>query len=130
MSTDLIYLLATTGLVPLHIVLQAVLANLHYKPQELLGPRDDFEITNPRLGRAKRAMTNLLESLAVFVPVVLVIEVTGQNSATTAIAAAVFFWARVIYLPAYIMNPPFVRSLVWGVGFVALLILFLQALPG
>jgi uncharacterized MAPEG superfamily protein len=33
----------------------------------------------------------------------------------------VYFWARLVYLPVYIVGIPYLRTLVWAVGFVGLL---------
>ncbi|MNT66857.1 MAPEG family protein [compost metagenome] len=49
--------------------------------------------------------------------------VAGRGSDTTALAAQVYFWARVVYLPLYAAGIPYVRSLVWLVSILAILAL-------
>ena len=39
---------------------------------------------------------------------------------TTALAAQVYFWARVVYLPLYGAGVPKVRTLVWAIGTLAI----------
>jgi len=68
--------------------------------------------------RAKRASINLQESLPVFF--VLAILSIIQNVDTSQ-AATVWLIARVIYLPAYMFNPPYLRTASWFVSIGALI---------
>ncbi|MEO0983640.1 MAG: MAPEG family protein [Pseudomonadota bacterium] len=129
MPVELSYLVAFTGVAILTIVVQEVIAAFSHKPSELVGPRDDFEPTNVYLLRARRAMQNTIEAMVMFAPLVLVAHAADRFNATTELAAAVFFWARALYLPAYVLAIPLLRSTVWGVGFVATLVFFVQILP-
>jgi uncharacterized MAPEG superfamily protein len=47
--------------------------------------------------------------------------VAKTNSDHTALGAQIYFWARVAYLPIYVIGIPYVRTLVWGAGFWGLL---------
>jgi uncharacterized MAPEG superfamily protein len=70
--------------------------------------------------RLKRAQDNLFETLPLFLGAVLIAHVAGRTSATTAIGAQLYFWARVAYLPLYGFGVPVIRSLVWVVSIVGL----------
>ena len=129
MPVELSYLSAFAGLVAATIGVQAVIANLNYKPAVLAGSRDGFEPDNKLLLRSRRAMQNTIEAMAMFAPLVLVAHATDRLNETTATASAVFFWARAAYLPAYLVTVPYLRSIVWGVGFIATLVIFFQVLP-
>ena len=50
----------------------------------------------------------------------LVAHVAGREGHLTAIAAWTYLAARVVYVPLYAAGVPNVRSLVWGVGMIAL----------
>lgn len=70
--------------------------------------------------RATRASHNFLETFAFFAAAVLMVMVTHSTSEKTALGAELYFWARVVYLPIYIFGIPFVRTLVWTVSIVGL----------
>jgi uncharacterized MAPEG superfamily protein len=76
--------------------------------------------------RAARAHRNMLENLALFAILVLVAQVAGKANATTALGAELFFWARLVYVPVFIIGIPWVRTGVWGVSVVGLLMIFRQ----
>ena len=64
--------------------------------------------------RAARANANFLETFAFFAAAVLALSVVGRSSAHTALGAQVYFWARVIYLPVYLVGIPYLRTAVWA----------------
>ncbi len=66
--------------------------------------------------RAARAHNNAVENMAVFAPLVLIVEVLGLNSGATAIAAIVYFCARVAHYIIYTAALPVLRTLAFAVG--------------
>ena len=84
-------------------------------------PRDT---AMPRLegvgGRLDRAFYNLLETFPFFAAAVLVAGNLGVHNSMTALGAQVFFWARVAYIPVYAAGLPAVRTGVWGVSVVGI----------
>ena len=73
-------------------------------------------------GRAKRTVQNHMEGLALFGFAILIIEMSGLNSDLSKTGAALFFWARLAYAPAYLLGIPTVRTLIWAVSLVGILI--------
>jgi len=71
--------------------------------------------------RATRANFNFLETFPFYAAAVLIVVLTSASTARTALGAEVYFWARLVYLPVYIVGIPYLRTLVWAVGFVGLL---------
>jgi len=71
--------------------------------------------------RAGRASSNFLETFPFFAAAVLGVCAAKVNSPHTAFGAELYFWARVLYLPIYIVGIPYVRTLVWAVSFWGLL---------
>ncbi len=67
--------------------------------------------------RMKGAHNNAVENLAVFAALVLVAHVTGVNNETTALACAIYFWARVVHFAIYTFRIPWIRTLAFVVGF-------------
>lgn len=73
-------------------------------------------------GRADRAMRNFLETFPFFAAAVLAVAVTGSSDAMTGLGAALYFWARLVYVPLYLAGIPYLRSLVWAVSLLGMLL--------
>lgn len=71
-------------------------------------------------GRADRACRNFRETFAFFAAAVLVVVVGQRTAAATALGAQLYFWARVVYLPVYLIGIPYLRTLVWAVSLVGI----------
>ena len=84
----------------------------------------DYRVPGSRVlpawaNRAQRAHLNLLENLPSFAALILIAHVAGASNETTAVAAAAFFWARVVQTVVHIMGVPYVRTAAFFVGVVA-----------
>jgi uncharacterized MAPEG superfamily protein len=114
----------------LAIMLGAFLRNREWTPEGLkagLSNRDDLPEATPVGGRAERAASNSIEALIMFVPLALVAQIAGSGEAVM-LGATIFLWARVAYLPIYLIGIPYLRSLVWGVGIAGLAMMTLALL--
>ena len=81
-------------------------------------------------GRLERALGNYLETFPLFAALVLVAEATGVHSRWTEWGALLYFGARVIYLPLYVLGVPLIRSMAWNVaaiGIFLFVVAFLRA---
>ena len=74
-------------------------------------------------GRLDRALRNFLETFPLFAAVVLAAHVTDTHNALPALGAQLYFWARLAYALLYAAGVPVVRSLVWNVATVGILLL-------
>ena len=74
-------------------------------------------------GRLDRALRNFVETFPLFAAVVLAAHVTDTHNALTALGAQLYFWARLAYALLYAAGVPVVRSLVWNVATVGILLL-------
>ena len=74
--------------------------------------------------RAYRAHLNAVEAFAPFAALVLIAHVAGKENGMTAFWAIAFFWLRLIHAVVYLAGVPFVRTLVFTLGFVAVCGLF------
>jgi uncharacterized MAPEG superfamily protein len=70
----------------------------------------------------------MAENLAPFAALVLVAHVAGAANATTAIGAAIFFWARLVHALVFIAGLPWVRTLAFIVGLAGELLILAQIL--
>lgn len=95
------------------------------------GPRDEPGAPLGKIGgRLERAFRNFLETFVFFVAAVLMAEVLGRHSANIALGAQIFFWARVAYVPAYAAGIPFLRTLLWGVSVVGIVMVLAGVYSG
>jgi uncharacterized MAPEG superfamily protein len=74
-------------------------------------------------GRLQRAQSNFMETFPFFAAAVLAVVLTQRQDGMTALAVQLYFWARLIYLPLYAAGVPYVRSLVWLVSLLGIVML-------
>lgn len=128
MTTELTYLALTLILALVQVFLPAGARTVEFGSKWNAGPRDETPAAKkPLTGRLERAQANLFETLPLFIGAVLIAHVAGRNGVLTEWGAALYFWGRVVYVPLYAFGVPYVRSLVWTVSFVGL-VLILAAL--
>ena len=78
--------------------------------------------------RMTKAHTNAVENLAVFVPLVLAVHLSGASSALTVSACMVYFYARLAHFIVYTLGIPALRTVAFLIGFACQLILALAFL--
>jgi uncharacterized MAPEG superfamily protein len=88
--------------------------------------RDDMPKMAGWAGRAERAHLNMLENIALFAPLVLIVILVGKTNAMTLLGAQIFVWARVAYAVIYVAGITWVRTLAWAVSVVGLILIFAQ----
>ena len=71
------------------------------------------------------AHTNAVDNIAVFAPLVLILNAIEHSTQATVIACAVYFWARLAHAIIYMLGITVLRTLTFAVGFVAQVVLFL-----
>ena len=94
----------------------------------LVGNREGLAPFTGWAGRAQRAHHNMLENLVLFAALVLVAVVAQKTNSTTLAGAQVFFWARVAYAVVYLVGIPWLRTAVWTVSVIGLIMVFSQVL--
>jgi len=106
----------------------SIAANLQVGPKYAMGPRDTPRQLTGLAGRLQRALNNHFEGLILFTIAVGVVTLSGQSSAFTAACAWTYLAARLIYIPAYAFGWTPWRSLIWGVGWFATVLMLIAAL--
>jgi uncharacterized MAPEG superfamily protein len=76
--------------------------------------------------KAKKAHYNAVENLAPFAALVLVAQAAGAANSTTAMASVVYFWARVAHYLCAISGIPYVRTLTFTIGWIAIMVIFYE----
>jgi uncharacterized MAPEG superfamily protein len=69
--------------------------------------------------RADRAYLNAVEAFAPFAALVLIAHASGKATAMVTFWAMCFFWLRLTHAVVYLLAIPYVRTLVFTLGFVA-----------
>jgi uncharacterized MAPEG superfamily protein len=81
-------------------------------------------------GRLDRALRNFLETFPLFVAVVLAAHVSETHNALTEWGARLYLWGRVAYVPLYVAGIPLVRSLVWNIATIGIMLFVVALLLG
>lgn len=130
MSIEIYWLTLTTLLTPLLIVPYAVVRISRIGIATALRnplPGDD-PLKEEWAHRAYRAHMNGLENLIIFAPLAIAVQVTGTSNEVTQLASAVYFFARLVHAPFYVLKTPYVRTVAWFIGIAACFTLGYQLL--
>ena len=126
MKLEMTLLLWAVALAFIQVVVAMVGAMQQVGLPALAGNRENMPEISGWAGRAMRAHRNMLESLVLFAALLLVAQSLGKSNDMIVYGAQVFFWARVAYAGIYIVGLPWVRTGVWAVSVIGLLMIFLQ----
>lgn len=89
-----------------------------------VGARDEaLPEPRPLVGRLTRAQANYFETFPIVAIAILIDAQAGLLDRWTAIGAMVWLGARIVYLPLYAAGVPVVRTIVFGISMVGLLML-------
>ena len=126
MTPELLYLAWSAVLLIVHVVIQATVSDLNLGLGYALGSQDEERVPDSVAARRiERSLMNFIETYPAFIALAAVIGIAGASTPTTALGAAVWFWARVAYIPAYASGLPLVRTIVWFASLAGLLIMAL-----
>ena len=76
--------------------------------------------------RADRTHINAVETFAPFAALVIAVHLAGKANAMTAFWAMAFFWLRLAHAVVYLLGIPYVRTVVFTLGYVAVVGIFLE----
>lgn len=94
----------------------------------LAGNREHLPELAGWAGRAVRAHRNMLENMVLFVPLVLVAVIAGRTNGQTLLGAQLFLWARLAYAVVYVAGVPWLRTAIWAVSVVGMVLILLPLL--
>jgi uncharacterized MAPEG superfamily protein len=125
MTKDLSYLAYTailTAALWIPYIVAQVMTNGFLAPPNYVDPA---QRPVPLWGqRANRAHINAVESFAPFAALVIIAHVSGKADAMTALWAVCFFWLRLAHAVVYMLAIPYLRTLLFVLGFVAVVGIF------
>ena len=127
MPTEIVMLGVGVVLLLLQLFLQSIPATIEMGGDYKAGPRDEARVLRGVFaGRADRAFRNLLETFPAFAALALALVVTGRNGGLGALGAEVWVAMRILYVPLYFIQIPYLRSLVWFVSIFALVAMLVR----
>jgi uncharacterized MAPEG superfamily protein len=98
-------------------------------PQAQMGPRDDLPEPSLALGRARRALANLQETLPIFLVLALLAIVFGAEDWLALAGATLFLLGRVSHVVCYMAGLSPWRSISFTMALLGLLLMALPLLP-
>ena len=105
-------------------VLISLLTN-NVKISYLFSSRDDAVNTSKYIDRANRALKNLFETLPIFIGLILLSII---NDVDNSLLAMIWLFARIIYVPVYIVGINYVRTGIWAIALICLIMMSLNFL--
>ena len=91
----------------------------------LFSSRDEDLETSEFFGRANRALKNLFETLPIFIGLVLISIIKEVDNSSLAL---LWLISRTIYIPLYIFGVNYLRTAVWAIGLICLIIMSIKFL--
>ncbi len=130
MTPELTVLTLAALLQVVQFALFAAPANRELGPAYTMSSRDapPARGLSDRTGRLQRALNNHFEGLILFTIACVVVTLSGQSTGFTAACAWIYLAARVLFIPAYAMGLNPARSIIWGIGFLATVLMLIAAL--
>tara|TARA_R110002124_G_scaffold63350_43_gene173548 strand:- start:14586 stop:14978 length:393 start_codon:yes stop_codon:yes gene_type:complete len=102
---------------------------LQVGPEGQMGPRDNLPEPSVQLGRSRRALANLQETLPVFLALAILSIVLGEEGWVVLAGAALYLLGRMAHVVAYMAGLSPWRSICFTVALAGLLVMALPLAP-
>ena len=89
----------------------------------LSGPRDDTKPVGVVAARLGRALGNFLETFPLFAVALIACDLAGKLGPLTLDGAALYVIGRALYVPVYASGIALVRTLIWTVSIVGIVMI-------
>ncbi len=130
MPLELLMLALSVALLFVLIVIQAAAGAQAQGLDVMAGHRDDMKAPSAWQARTKRCVDNHREGLILFAPLILVAAQLGISNDLTVWGAQLFFYSRVAHAVVYLAGLPKIRPLVWAIGIVGTIMVFVAVITG
>jgi uncharacterized MAPEG superfamily protein len=91
----------------------------------LFSSRDNTANTSIYIDRANRSLKNLFETLPIFIGLILLSII---NDVDNSLLAMIWLFARIIYVPVYIVGINYVRTGIWAIALICLIMMSVRFL--
>jgi uncharacterized MAPEG superfamily protein len=127
MTPELLMLALSVVLGFVHIIVSAIATTHQYGTKWNVSARDapmpPLEVI---AGRLQRALHNFLETFPLFAASVLIADATNRHGPMAVWGSQLYFYARVLYLPIYAAGLPVIRTVVWSVAALGIVMVLLD----
>jgi uncharacterized MAPEG superfamily protein len=115
----------------IHIFAATRFKTAQYGRKWNVGARDEtLPAPNAVTGRLVRAQANFEETFPIAIIALLGVVIAGRTSQVTALGGWIWLGARAVYLPLYWAGIPVVRTIVWSVALVGVIMVIKPLLVG
>lgn len=128
MKPELTMLVWAVALTFVQVLIAVMGAQMQVGLMTLVGNREKFPELTGWAGRAYRAHRNMVQNLVLFAALVLAAVAAGRTNNMTLVGAELFLWARVAYAIVYLIGLPWLRTGVWAISILGLILIFAQLL--
>lgn len=113
----------------LHIFIAVRFKTRQYGTKWNVGARDaELPPPQPIVGRLARAQANFFETFPIMAAAILIVAAADLEDRATAIGALAWLGARILYLPLYAAGVPVVRTIVFLISVLGILLVLRPAL--
>ena len=131
MSQEILVLAWGAVLLIVQIFLAGHLKTKQYGADWNIGARDEpLPPLEPVPARAKRAQDNMMETFPVAIVAMLGVAVAGRSSDITVVGAWLWLAMRVAYVPVYLLGIKGLRTIIFLVSLIGLLMVLVPLLGG
>jgi uncharacterized MAPEG superfamily protein len=125
MSIELTMLALSVALLFVLVIIQAAAGTQAQGAMNMANARDNLGPPSVWQARTKRCVDNHREGLIMFAPLVLIAAHQDISTTMTVWGAQLFFYSRVAHAVVYLTGLPYIRPLIWSVGIVGTVMMFL-----
>ena len=130
MEPAILQLVLAAALLLVHVAAIVVATRASVEREWAVGPRDEPTDVGRMLGRFRRILANYLETLPAFALVLLAAELSGRGNDWTLFGGWLWLAGRVVYLPVYAAGVPWVRTIVWIVATLGIVVMLVGVALG
>ena len=128
MTPDFFWLIASVALAFVQVLVASGTATAQVGGPTICGNREDMAPLTGLARRAKCAHANMMENLPLVIALVLVVHLSNRVNSVSLFGEQLFFWARLLHAIVYVIGIPWVRTLLWVISLIGMLLIFLQLL--
>ncbi len=127
-TTELVILAFATVLGLIHLVIAAAYKRRQDGNQWAMGSRDEQKNYSGVAERLDRAEKNFLETFPYFAVGILLVHAQAHEGFLSSLGAWLYLIARIAYIPLYASGVSVVRSIVWGVSMIGIVLVLIAIL--
>ena len=128
LPTELTVLAWSVVLLLVHVVVQTLSLVKDGGLTYAMSNRDGEVAISLLTDRLTRGLRNFAETYGAFVGLALALAVTDKTGGLGTAGALVWFWARVVYVPIFAAGIPVLRTGVWTVSVIGLVMMLIRLL--